>query len=574
MAARKKTRSKNTVGPSSRPSGELRKAVPGGGRRLQENPAVTRVIDGLLLAVACLLVMGLHVILFQNSGAFWRDETSSIQLASVLPVHHDAAWLAKDSAPPLLHVLLRLWTALGYATGDAWIRFFGTVVSLGIMGSLIVSARLFSGRAPLLVMALVAFNPTVFYFGSSIRAYGLAMLFVVPCGGAFWRVVQRPTWRNVTASLGLALLSCHASYQNSYLLFAIGLAGMAVCGLCGLWRRCLLIMTLCGVTALSMLVYLPVIRAYADAAQITHFELTNKRILGGLTKAIANGDSSVLSLWLGLAALAVVFLIVRIVHSRGTLRSAPSLALYAFLVSLGATLSAYGFFRVNGMIPMPWHYAPLLALCGLLVEVAVGSRDERAWVWLLRTIAACALMLLSLPSLWAHAHMRRTNVDRLCAVLAAEAAADDFVLVSPFWLSPSFKYYYHGKAPWNTLPLTSSDLEVSLFPYPRFKQLMTQPDALDATLEQIDKTLAAGKKLWVVGAIQFPPRDKVPPTLPPAPQSKHGWNNNTYVQAWSKQVAHDLHTHALRSELVVPADAGQAVSRLENFSLSVFEGWH
>ncbi|MGD0899538.1 MAG: hypothetical protein ABR915_17035 [Thermoguttaceae bacterium] len=534
----------------------------------------THRLDWVLFGIACLLAVFFSVVLYDHAGAFWRDETSSIQLASVLSIHTNATWLVKDSAPPLLHALLRLWTSMGFGATDEVIRSFGTVVFLGIVGALVVTSTMFTRRAPILAMAMVAFNPTIFYFGSSIRAYGLAMLFVLPCCCAFWRVVQKPTVRNVPASLVLALLSCHASYQNTYLLFAIGLAGITVCALCGLWKRSLLIMAICGATALSMLVYIPVIRLYAKPLQIAGADVTNEMIFRGLSQAIGNGDSRVFAVWVGIGAAALIFLVVMIVRSRRTVRTAPSLPLYALIVIVVAMMTAYTFFRANGTVPYPWHYVPLLALFGMMADVAVCTEDDRGWVLLMRTVAACGLMLLCLSPLWTFAHMRRTNIDRVCAAVGERAADDDFILVSPFWLSPGFKYYYHGAAPWNTLPLTSSDLEVSLFPQPRIRDLMTQSHAMDATFGRIRQTLSAGKRLWVVGAIQFLPPNSLPPTLPPAPQSQYGWDNNAYTQVWSMQAGYFVQTHAIKAEVVVPVEAGQSVNSLENIPLTLIEGWH
>jgi hypothetical protein len=49
---------------------------------VEERPAITRSIDIALFALACLLVLYLHVVLFRHSGAFWRDEASTIYSAT------------------------------------------------------------------------------------------------------------------------------------------------------------------------------------------------------------------------------------------------------------------------------------------------------------------------------------------------------------------------------------------------------------------------------------------------------------------------------------------------------------
>ena len=106
----------------------------------------------------------------------------------------------------------------------------------------------------------------MFYFGSSIRPYGLAMVLIIPCYAAFWRMARAPTRWNVLASLLLATLSCHASYVNSCLLLGIGVAASTVCVLCRLWKRVLLILAICFFAAISLLPYVPVVRQYDEAA--------------------------------------------------------------------------------------------------------------------------------------------------------------------------------------------------------------------------------------------------------------------------------------------------------------------
>ena len=74
-------------------------------------------------------------------------------------------------------------------------------VALALIAALFVSGRMLVGRVPLVAVALVAFNAAVFYYDSSIRAYGLAALFIVLCFAIFWRMLEEPTRWNVAAEL-------------------------------------------------------------------------------------------------------------------------------------------------------------------------------------------------------------------------------------------------------------------------------------------------------------------------------------------------------------------------------------
>src|SRR5438093_7059811 len=178
--------------------------------------SVPRKDQWAVLGFSCLAALLLQIQLHRHAGAFWRDEASTLLIASAPDLATMWSWLSKDSAPALVHALLRIWRLAVPYGGDGWIRLFGTLVFLAIIPSLLLTCRVLTGRLPLLAPALVLFNPTIFYFGSSLRAYGLAVLLIVPCCAAFWRVARNPTRRNVAASAALAFLSCHSSYQNSY----------------------------------------------------------------------------------------------------------------------------------------------------------------------------------------------------------------------------------------------------------------------------------------------------------------------------------------------------------------------
>ena len=241
---------------------------------LEERPGVTRRVEIAIFVIACVLIMGFHVVLFCHSGAFWRDEISTLYSAGAPDLGTMWHRLATDSAPMGYYVALRMWIAAGLGGSDVDLRLFGSAISCGIVVSLCISCWMFTSRAPLLAMSLVAFNGSIFYYCSSLRAYGLAVLLIMPCCAAFWRLSLRPSRWNILASLVFALLSCHTSYANTYLLLAIGLAGAGTCAACRLWKRSALILGICFVTALSMLVYLPLILFFREGVQIAQSDVT------------------------------------------------------------------------------------------------------------------------------------------------------------------------------------------------------------------------------------------------------------------------------------------------------------
>jgi hypothetical protein len=545
--------------------------------RVTENgtvPLDARRIEWTIFAAACALALCLNVVLYFHSGSFWRDEASTLHVAAAPDVGTMWAWLPKDSAPVLSHGAIRLWIASGIGANDDGLRLFGTLVALGIIVSLYASCRLLVDGAPLLALALTVFNVAVFYYGSSLRGYGLAILFIMPCLAVFWKVAQRPTKWNVLASLLLGLLSCHVSYQNSFLLFAIGVAGAGSCAICRLWRRALLILAICSVVAASMLVYVPTLLVNRDCSEIQICDLRLSAIGTSLAEAVSGGNLALLCLWIllvfaGLAGLTAQSFSKRESASGG---GNPSLAVYCLIAVVLADTIGMAFFRVYGRLPYPWHSTPLVAITAIVLEVAFQSWQKKAWVWNARVGAACIAIALSLPALWQAAHLRRTNLDCVASVVAEKASPDDFILVNGFWLPPSFLYHYHGQTKWNTVPLISTDREVMVAPYAAIKEKMAVQDAILPTLRKIKSTLASGHRLWIVDGIQSEPPSTFPPSLPPAPHSQYGWDNSVYAQTWSMQVDYWIRNHA-RKLRTIPVDAKDPVNGLENASLILVEGW-
>jgi hypothetical protein len=568
MAARRRVTAKQ--GECQHPRGSLLWRI----LNAEERPTITRRIEWVLFIGACLLALWLNVVLYDRSGAFWRDEACTLHMANAPSLGTMWARLSNDSSPVLTYGALRLWMAAGIGASDGGLRAFGTLVALGIVVSLFVSCRSLTGRTPLLAMALTAFNVTVFYFGSSLRSYGMAALFIMLCLVAFWRVVQGPTRWNVLASLVLALLSCHTNFQNSYLLLAIGVSGATVCAACRLWRRSMLVLAICSVAALSMLVYLPAIRAYREGSEIQCVASDLSAVGEGLARGFSGGSTALLCIWIFLGLAGSISLIVHALRGRESALQgrAPSLAVYCLLAAAAAVAVDVLFIWSHRLPVFHWHSIPLLALVAIVAEVAFQSRRNRVWVWCLRMGLAYALIVLSLPQLGRIATLRRTNLDCVSSLLAERASPDDFILVNPFWLSPGFEYYYRGHAAWSTIPLTSSDLEVSADPFVAVRRLMAIPNAIDPTLRRIESTLASGHRVWIVSPLEFITSNDVPPNLPPAPLPSSGWNCDPYIAAWSCQACCCIRTHA-QTALVVPVEARQPVSGLEDVALLLVEGW-
>lgn len=524
----------------------------------------------VLPTAICLLAVALQILLYRNAGSIWRDEASSVLVARAPDLREFWNALPQDSFPALFAGLLRTWIDCGPGASEAGLRWFGTLVAVGIIVAIPISARVMGDRAPWIALALIALNPTIFYYGSSIRAYGLAALLILPCLAAFWRVTHRPTRLNVAVALALALLSVHSNYQNTYLLLAIGLAGALAAAIAGRWKRALLILSLGALAGLSLLVYLPIIRDYRAAALIHVTHWGPRTIASRFAESLAGESRWLLTLWIVLGLAALGNLAWQVSHLRH--RRRPSRAVFALAAILVAAASAVIFFRVNRMYPFPWHFVPLVGLLALLLDIAL-PRPRNVFGSAAPALAAVLVALASLSPVWKAAHLRRTNLDAVAQRIAREAQPGDLILVNPFYLAPGFRYQYHGPARWSILPLASDPEDPSWFPSyaAMIKRRMSTPNVLRQTLEEIRATLSSEHRVWFPGGLAIEASGTAPADLPAAPNSPLGWDSNAYVARWSAQVGHFIHTHSRWQ--FDPMKLPCPVSPLEDMPLVWAEGW-
>jgi hypothetical protein len=536
-------------------------------------PTIVRRLQWAILAGIGLVAMWLNVLLYNYAGAFWRDEASTLRLATVPQWETLWAWLSKDSFPGLFSSLLRLWVLIGPGDTDDSARLFGTLIGLGLVAAVCVAGWMLSERPPLMAGALVATNTTLLYFASSIRAYGLAALLIVLCCAAFWRMVRQPTRTNVAASLVLAVLSAHANYQNACLLLGLGVAGSAVCAVCRLWTRAAVVLGVCFVAAASLLVYLGIIAEYRQIhAVVAGTTVAWSTIIMTFLASLGGQSTGLAIVWAALAVLAGGYCTVAIVRlcRYAEARQAPSLPLFCVMAIVVSAAAGLVFFRFSGMVPKTWYFLPFIASAAVLLDAALtaGPQGLQTWAPLL---VAPLIVALGFPEAWAAAHTRRTNVDVVSQIVAYEAGPQDLVLIDPFFNSPSFDYYYHGRAAWSTLPMTVPGPILGICPFDAIRPLMSAPKSIAPTLAKIEATLAAGHRLWIVGELATPP-DGRPAEAPPPFRPRPDWTIDDYSWNWSLQVSHQLRTRArTASRIAVPV--AHPVSPLEEVSLTVFEGW-
>lgn len=524
---------------------------------------VTFLVGGIVVA-AC------HLMLFASAGALWRDEVSSVLLVLAPSWSEMYAGLETDSFPPLWITLLRLWHILGFGAGDDWLRFLGVIMSLGVVAALWWNSKVTTGRLPVLALALVALNPAVFYWGDSVRAYGLAVLLIILLFGSVWQVTQKPTPVRVAAAAVIALLCVQSNYQNSYLILGICSGGAAVCLWRRLYRRAALILAIgfvAGTSLLPLFTYLSRQGGYARPVRVPIHESGFFRELLG---AFGSGSPVLLLIWASLILLTLSAPLFFRARSSSEAHSSPEFdrGFFAAVTFFVSALTMVGFMHFVGMPPLAWHFIPIVGLAAVCIEMVAPGYCQKG---LSLAPALCALFvgLLSFGPVLRAAETRRTNLDLIAAEISKSAKPGDYVIVNPFYVAHSFAHYYNGVAPQSMLPVLAQNEKAAAS---TLRKLMEHPQPLQRTIETIENTLKKGNRVWFAGGLAFPPKGTLPPQLPPAPHSAYGWSSPPYVRAWSLQTGHYLHTHAQRiAGLQIAVD--QPINPYERFALYVVEGW-
>lgn len=526
------------------------------------------------------LIVVLHVELILHAGALWRDEVSTVNIAS-MPLTELWASLQFDSFPLAWYALLRAWSAAGLGSSDLGLRLLGLMLGLGIPAVIWLLARWMGAAAPLFSLALLGVNSAVICYGDSIRAYGLGMLTGLLAFGLVWRVTEKPDLIRAIAAASAGLLSVHCVYYNPVLLLAACAGGAAVALRRSRWKT---IPVLFGVgipAALSMGLYWGTIRNQSDWVAIVRWPIDSAWIWRKFIEATQSTSALAPWLWVAFALIAVAAAAAVLVPRAEALseegrdgalsekrRDAVLFCAVALVVGIGAYLV---FLLKLSYLMQPWYFLSLMALVAACLDgVLLVPKASRA-VRLVRAAAAVLIVALAVPRVWASVRERKTNMDLVATALSTAAVQGDVIIVMPWLYGITFDRYYRGRAEWTTIPPVSSH---GLHRYDLLAQAMMNPDAMRPALERIEKALRDGRRVYWVGNLAVPPDGQGPPVLPPATRAPWGWQETPYYNGWSLQAGHLFREHALRGgQVAVSVPSGQSVSAFENLPVSWIEGW-
>jgi hypothetical protein len=515
-----------------------------------------------LAAGATLLVVVLQLHLLFEAGGLWRDEVNTLNTATSPSLA--ALWrgLEFESAPVLWPLLLRVWCGLGLGETDFGLRVFGMLGALSLPLAAWWVARRFGLAAPLFLLLLVALNPEVIRWSASLRPFGLGSALVLLVFEAIFRVSDAPTRRNVLWATLVTLLCVHALYYNAIFVLAICLGAALVSLVRRRFARLLLVAGIGGVSALSMLPYIPTLQAQYLGAEGFRVE----RLWWKFGGALAAQHMLLPRVWFVLVVMALVGGVALLRRGRAEQGQERDTALFAGVVGLSATL-LFGAFLVNlGYATQAWYYVGFLALgalvLDLLLEPQLRGRQGAAFQLALTLL----LVLVSLPAAWRDSGTRFTNVDVLAARVGSMVRAGDFVVVQPWFLAIPFERYYASEARWAQLPPIE---DPRVHRWDLLAERIASPEPIRGVLEQADAVLRRGGRVFVVRLFPQLPRGAPPRHRPPAEDGVK--SAALYDAAWSTQLDAFLRMRAARVVRAPMQDIGP-VSVFESAWLQVAHG--
>ena len=524
---------------------------------------------GLLLTAA---VIYLQVTAWLSAGPLWRDEATSVNvvnLPSLWTMWVDGGrW---DSFPALWHTLLRGWSAVGLGSSDLALRASGLAVGVGTLAALWWAVRQLGGKAPLVSLLLLGLSPVFLVSGGSVRAYGLGVLTLLLAAAAIWRMVNQPSWGRVVFAACASLLCVHSVFPNCIMLLALCLGATAVAVRRRHWRAAITVLAGGALAGASMLVYLQSAAQRKEWDVIMQYPVNLPYFTAAFLETVSESASWMIWVWLALLVLVTlsgVYLAFR--PARPVTPDLRELPLFAFVILVTGTACFAAYLDLLKYAVTARYFLPLIGLGALCLDAGLVPLMRSSAVT--RQVLPVAIALLaagSFPSALAAAHTRMTNVDEAARQVERSAGPGDLMVVDPWFLGVTVQRYYHGAAPWVTLP----DFEQRMFqPAPDFKARMAEVRPLVPVLRRVQGVLESGHRLWLLGNTRFLAPGQSPMCLPPAPQSPYGWRMSAYTADWSCQLGDLLQRHA-RSITLIPIPDLPFVNVDEKVRLVVVDGW-
>ena len=521
-------------------------------------------IELIVAAALTCVLLGAHVVHLFYAGPLWRDEIASLNFATKPSWSEFWAAFSLDIFPGLFFLILRGWHAL-VGDDDFKLRILGCLIGMAIVVAFWINARLTRRKTPIITLLLFGFCPTLLIWGDTLRAYGLGVLGITLCFGLFWRVIERPgPWEIGLATL-VALVSVQSIYTNALLVFACGMAAVAVAVRRRQWGRAGVVLLIGAVAALSLLPYLGFLRGSSGWATLYRVGFSIPASLKMLSMALLGPSHLLLWIWILIAAagvLSAIFLQPRFPECRDS-------AFYALIAAALAFVATMTYFRVVGWGTNIWYYLPMLAVVSASLDLLCDFRHHLRLVPLARAALALIVLVFTFPTLYSAVLTRLSNLDLVAEIVTKHGRPGDLVIIYPYVDAVTFQRYYHGEIEWMTIP-TLAHLPLQ-HPDDLLNELR-RPAAIVPALDKIRHTLQTGHSVWLASTWRWqPPAERPPPVEPLRPNDTRPMGH--FLRGWERSFQYVLAAHS-EQFFVVPVPSAQPIAFYERSQLFLFSGWH
>lgn len=524
-------------------------------------------------ALLTLAAVALHLLLHANVGEPWRDEVSAIAVASMPTFGEVWAAIRFDSFPILYYALLHIWMGI-FGDTTASLRALGLGLGLGALAASWWLARRLRIGAPLLLLAMVAVSAAVIRYGDSARAYGLGLITASLMLGSVWTLLSDCSKKSIAIALIACLAASHTTYQNSLLLLVVGSAAILASAINRRWQHAGAIAIVCAVTAASVMIYLPALSYTKSLAIMFKWSISARDVFAAFGQTVSTGYGDWQKwTWLALAAggIAVALVSLRTASLRplSTERGeAMTRALFVVLVIPLLALTYTVFLIWSDYAVRPWYLLALMLVLAAVIEAGLASwTDLPPAVRLLRLALALVIGTVAAVNAPAELTRRATNMPDLIAAIEREGGPNDLIVVTEWYAGLTFNHLYRGKKAWMTIPDMGAH---SVHRWDTLKERLQDRNGIARELEQIQRTIHAGHRVFVIGGFPRANPQMVRGQLPPAPHPEAGWAYNYYTGYWAAQIGVLLLSNATQASVLQPQAGQESVMYWENLQLLAF----
>jgi len=533
------------------------------------------------VSLAVCWILYLHLYRLMHAGSLWRDEISSLYVATS-PTLRDLYFnQAYDSFPLLNVLLLRGWLAFaGFEAGlptesEQYARMFGLLGGLFLLGSVLwVTVCIFKTQ-PIFSLGLFAASPVVIVWGDSLRAYALGSALSVLFFGALWKWLEAPSLRRLAIGVFLAVAMVWSLHGNAFFVLSTTIAGASLPLVQRDWKKLWAALLPGAVAATSLVLNLPVMKQMGDMREGLAQHISAAAILERWWIAWATPGPWLPFVWIASLVAMCALCCKAIVRERyiPSRSDASGLSQYCILTTLSSFVGFCGYLKVVDIPPAAWYFIPISAICAVAMDAGWRLLRQDQRLFASQIVLLGVLIVGTATTTLAALQERMTNVDALARFFEREATSKDLILFNPSHNVCTLLRHYKGPAVVQcSPPLVREDLTIQRSDV-LLKATYQATDPMIPLYDQIRKTLSSGGRVWMAGDIFPVPLDQSPPRIDQGTKFTDRWQLGPYLYVWGAQTFHYLGTHA-KAGNVIELPSVNPCSRLEKVDqVVVWDGW-